>query len=60
MVHICKPSTWDVEEEGSGVQGHLQVYSKMETILGLHEVLPQKFNFPFPSTKAQGTSQGRE
>lgn len=22
MVHICNPSTWEVEAEGSGVQSH--------------------------------------
>ena len=34
MVHICHPSTWEMEAGGSGVQGHPWLHSEFEASLG--------------------------
>ena len=33
-MHICKPSTWEVEAGGSEVRGHPQLHSEFEASLG--------------------------
>lgn len=33
VVHVCNPSTEEIEAEGSGVQGHPPVHNELETSL---------------------------
>lgn len=47
MAHACNPSTWEIEAEGSGVQGHPLLHSEFEAGLDYIRHSENKSNDPF-------------
>jgi hypothetical protein len=42
VAHACNATTWELESEESGVQGHLWLYINFKVQPGLRETLSQK------------------
>lgn len=49
VAHACKPSNWEAEGEGSGVQGQLWLLSKFKAAWAQKTRQKMERNFHFPA-----------